>query len=79
MQLLEKEKEYCRECGLQLGSDKQKEICKAEKFLLLRKKFLNDKSLMSGLRLVKYLKYYYATKTYIGDWGVLILKRQIER
>lgn len=56
------------------NNNKNKIIEKVGRYCEYRRRFLNDRKLKYGIMLLGYLDCYYALKTYLADWAVVLFK-----
>lgn len=79
VEVLKKLEQFIKEQNIIL-SDRQKRIIgKVIRYSRYRLRFLKDHSLLCGIRLIRYLDCYYAPKTWISDWIIVLFKKEMKR
>lgn len=79
MTMLKKVKKMLIKEKIKLEGYKRNKIKRIERFCGYRLKFLVDRNWLLGVRLVGYLDCYYALKTFLADWFVVMFQVEIKR
>ncbi len=62
-----------------LDSKRKRVLKRVNNYCIYRLKFLKNRDILSGIKLCAYLDCYYALKTYLADWFVVVFNREIKR
>lgn len=72
-------RQFIKDKKIVISEQQKKIIGKVERYSQYRLRFLKEHSLMCGIRLIRYLDCYYAPKTWISDWIVVVFKKEMKR
>lgn len=78
-QVMKQLKTFIRREGIPFDRSQKKIFHKVNNYCKYRLRFLKDRNLASGVRLLFYVDCYYALKTYLADWFVVVFKKGIAR